>query len=378
MVSGLLPPGNLDSQPKRRQALWAGKAAALLQERDLPLAETLRPRLLGVLATHVVDGGLPAVERAEAGRALAKLGDPRPEALHCDRMPFCYVPEGEFQMGSDPKRDPALFDDEKPAHQLKLRAFWIARWPVSQAQYSEFVQDGGYADKRNWEIAIRHGCWENGQVIRYTETESQQHKFGGAFDLENHPVVGVCWYEALAFTRWLERRWKEAGLLPASGVVRLPSEAQWEKAARGGWRVPLQPIPGGPALGWQVDEKTLAWRENDAQRVYPWGNTFEPDKANTSESGIRSTSALGAFPGGRSPYGVEELSGNVWEWCTSLDKEYPYRADDGREVLDDTAPRVVRGGAWYFDEGNARCASRNGGGPDYGFDYLGFRVVVSL
>ncbi len=380
MVSGLLPPGNLDSQQKRRQALWAGKAAALLQERDLPLAETLRPRLLGVLATHVVDGGLPAVERAEAGRALAALGDPRPEALHCDRMPFCYVPSGEFQMGSD------VSEDEKPVHTVDVLSFWIARWPVTQAQYSEFVQDGGYADKRNWEIAIRHGRWENGRIRRSVwlgqkfvdEQADRPYAYGGAFDLDNHPVVGVCWYEALAFTCWLERRWKEAGLLPASGVVRLPSEAQWEKAARGGWRVPLQPIPGGPALGWQVDEKTLSWRENDAQRVYPWGKTFKPDKANTGFSGIRSTSALGAFPGSASPYGVEELSGNVWEWCSSLYQEYPYRADDGREVLDGEGLRVVRGGAWDDDEGATCCAYRFWYPPDDRNGRNGFRVVVSL
>jgi formylglycine-generating enzyme required for sulfatase activity len=380
MVSGLLPAGDLDSQPKRRQLLWAGKTAALLQERDLPVAELLRPRLLDVLATHAAGGGLPAVERAEAGRALAALGDRRDEALHCDYMPFCYVPAGEFKVGNE-----SSSGDEKPIHTLDLGAFWIARWPVTQAQYGEFVADGGYGDARNWEIAIRHKRWEKGRVRRtiFTgeglkdELADRPYAFGGAFGLDNHPVVGVCWYEALAFTCWLERRWKDAGLLPSSGKVTLPTEAQWEKTARGGLRVPQKPIPGGPGVGWQVDEKTLSWQENDADRVYPWGNTFESDWVNTSESGIRSTSAVGAFPGGCSPYGVEELSGNVLEWCSSLYKGYPYRVDDGREKLDDTAPRVVRGGAWLHDEWDARCASRYGDSPVNWYGDFGFRVVVS-
>lgn len=380
MVYGLLPAGALDAHQKRRQLLWAAKAAALLQERDLPVVANLRPGLLDVLATSVEHAGLPAVERAEAGRVLAALGETRHEVLRCDAMPFCYVPAGEFQMGED-----------KGAPSVSTGAYWIARWPVTNAQYREFVAAGGYRERTFWEEAARVERWHaDGKVWRklYSFTHDKWERvdewaesfydYGLPFNLDNHPVVGVCWYEALAFTRWLERRWREQGLLPPGGRVGLPSEAQWEKAARGGPRLPAKAVPGGPALGWQVDESALAWRENDTRRVYPWGEKFESDHANTAESGIRLTSAVGAFPGGRSPYGVEELSGSVGEWCASLHRDYPYRADDGRENPDDPALRVVRGGAWHYGGSGARCALRLSYPPVFRLDYQGFRVVVSL
>jgi formylglycine-generating enzyme required for sulfatase activity len=152
--------------------------------------------------------------------------------------------------------------------------------------------------------------------------------------------VGVSWFEALAYVRWLAAFTGRA--------CRLPTEAEWEKAARG----------------------------TDG-RIYPWGDERAEGRANTSETDLGRTTVVGAFPGGASPYGALDMSGNVWEWCSSAWKDYPYRADDGREDLEGDDFRVWRGGSWNDDRRYARCASRLSSRPDdVFFDFnVGFRVV---
>jgi len=156
---------------------------------------------------------------------------------------------------------------------------------------------------------------------------------------ESHPVVYVDWYDALAYCDWLSRVLRR--------TVTLPSEAQWEKAARG-------------------DRDT---------REYPWGEAFEPGLCNSLKLALGDTTPVGIFPAGASPYGVLDMAGNVWEWTRSLwrraeeDTEfgYPYRPDDGRENLeaDRGIPRVLRGGAFYDGAGLVRCAYRYGYFPRY-------------
>jgi formylglycine-generating enzyme required for sulfatase activity len=165
--------------------------------------------------------------------------------------------------------------------------------------------------------------------------------------LPNHPVVRVTWYEAAAFCCWLTLRLRQAGDIGPKQEISLPSESQWEKAARG-------------ADG----------------RVYPWGNEPDSERANYGETGIGSTTAVGCFPGGASLYGVLDLSGNVWEWCrTRFEESYEKYRDDND--LEGDARRVLRGGAFNSSDGYVRCAARFGYSPDLHFRDLGFRVMLS-
>jgi formylglycine-generating enzyme required for sulfatase activity len=224
-------------------------------------------------------------------------------------------------MGSEDD-DPRGYSDERPAYDCDLPyEYRIGRYPVTVAQFREYVEATG-------------------------EEPGDPDSFRGP---GNHPVMWVGWSEALAFCRWLERRLREVGRLPEGWSVSLPSEAEWEKAARG------------------VDG-----------RQYPWGDEFDPDRANTIEGKIGEVSAVGCFPGGASPWGCEEMSGSVWEWTRSIDRPYPYMREDGREDLEAPSQplRVVRGGSCFTGTESARCASRVRGEPDDHGDDFGFRVVV--
>ena len=181
--------------------------------------------------------------------------------------------------------------------------------------------------------------------------------------LPNHPVVAVNWHDALAYCRWLTERLKAAEQVsePLAKLVRdqgwqvsLPSEAEWEKAARG-----------------------------TAGSIYPWGDEFEAAKANVGDTGIGRTIAVGSFPSGASPYGVLDMSGNVWEWTRSVYGKYPYpnnrkgRAQrENLETSKDDA-RVLRGGVFFYRQGLARCACRRWNAPVNAYvGGGGFRVAV--
>lgn len=217
---------------------------------------------------------------------------------------------------------------------------------------------------------------------------TRPYDFGTPFGLPNHPVVGITWYEALAYTRWLTERWHALGFIGMEQEVALPSEPEWEKAARGGLEIfkpgseharPRPATSGLPAV--DVSKDQLAPNEQPERR-YPWGRDPDANRANDADTGIGTTSALGIFPGGASPYGCEEMSGSCWEWTRSLWGRYPYPETVGdlkkREALD--APRdisrVLRGGGFHRNPRDARCACRRRLAPARHYRNIGFRVVV--
>jgi formylglycine-generating enzyme required for sulfatase activity/energy-coupling factor transporter ATP-binding protein EcfA2 len=406
VVTALLPEAPEEvAQPGEshwRAAVLAGQALV-----ELRLAEKAagQPHYAALLKrarrwlVQLVEGEKLSIrERAEAGDVLGQLEDPRPGVgvivAGTARRPdivWVEVPAGPFTMGSTEKDDMA-YDDERPVHKLTLPAFYISRYLITNAQYGVFVADGGYDDRDNWTSegwAWRHGAEADLSPIDDAEWQKRYAEWLASRPADKRdwpywwhdpqwaaptrPVVGITWYEALAYCHWLQRQLQVPGfkfqvwrngrieardLKPGTFAVRPPSEAEWEKAARG--------------------PKACRW---------PWGDTWQEGLANTSEAGLSQTSAVGLFPRGASPYGVLDMAGNVWEWTISRwgrtsiykpDYGYPYRSGDGREELAGPDLRVVRGGSWDARQGSARCAYRGWLVPANFSDILGLRVVVSL
>ncbi len=328
-----------------RTALWSGQMALLVDRKQITedrgaaeggqaYLDRLVPRLLAIMR----ESPLNAIERAEAGRTLAKLGDPRVEVLDPLQMVWCEVPAGPFIMGSDE------YDREKPQHIFDIPyTYNIALYPITNAQFLCFVEDGGYAHAPYWEEAVLHGYWEKGQF----RNRSAPYPSSEPFNMANHPVVGVTWYEAVAFTRWLTQQLHVETELSDNLIIRLPTEVEWEKAARG----------------------------DDGLR-YPWGAEPDPNRANYSDTGIGAASAVGAFPGGRTPCGAEEMIGNVSEWCSTIWLDsYEGYASNVDSLLADNAKRAWRGGSFGSNVRNARSTYR---GRDFSISRnlnLGFRVV---
>ena len=324
-----------------------------ITDRNREILNRIRVQLV-----RIIEGkGLPAVERAAAGRNLAALGDPRKAVMRVDEMRFCLVPGGPFHMGSDES------DDEKPPHVNEHLScdYWISRHPVTNAQYMEFVKAGGYTKEKHWAEAIGAGFWKTG---KFKGRLDEQHRvkpldFGHPFNLANHPVVGITWYEALAFARWLTGSWRKKGILSEEWQIRLPSEAEWEKAARGGLEILSSPVViSAVEKGWEKTDRSTA--NSMQERRFSWGDKESKGKANYDKTGIGTSSAVGCFPSGMSPCGCLDMAGNVWEWTRSLKKGYPYDPEDGIEVesAGPDSARVLRGGAFYLTADYVRCAFR--------------------
>lgn len=322
---------------------------------DPAVVKQLRGRL--VRAMRNPDVG--TLTRVHAGRMLSALGDPRPEITDVDAMPFVDVPAGSFWMGSDPTRDPDAAADEFPRHKIHLPGFRIGRYPVSNGQYAVFLAaPDGYVNPANWPEAIAVGRWRHGLVHRQIRVPLPDGRWrfdcqwlrmptqsGWPATTPNHPMTGINWYEARAFVRWLDARYRRLGRLGPDEWLDLPSEAEWEKTARG-----------------------------DDGRTYTWGDTFESEYLNWRGWMLMSSTPIGAFAQGASPYGAEEMLGGLWEWTRSV--YTPYGEDTPREITTQTGNHegVLRGGTYYQPVTTCRCAARLHA-PLYGQTSSSFRVV---
>jgi len=237
-----------------------------------------------------------------------------------DGMVMVYVPAGEFLMGSS-DADGGADDDEKPQRTVYLDRYWIDRTEVTNAQYRKCVEAGACPQPR---------CWDESK-----------------YSAPDQPVVCVNWDDAQAYAAW------------AGG--QLPSEAEWEKAARG------------------TDGRIYPWRDTfDGSRLNYCDRNCAGDWADTNaDDGYAVAAPVGSYLSGASPYGVLDMAGNVLEWTSSLYWPYPYRSDDGREDPEAEGERVLRGNAWLSSWRNVRCADRFGVIPGLFGSSVGFRLVVS-
>lgn len=239
--------------------------------------------------------------------------------------PMCDVPPGPFLMGSDPTIDKRAEFHEEPQHSVTLTAFQIGRFPVTVAEYAYFVRAGGNEPQR-WEPRKKQG------KLVHWQAQLQQ---------PDHPVVCVSWRDAAAYAAWLAN--------VVGDTWRLPTEAEWEKAARG-----------------------------TDSRIYPWGNNFDRARCNTDESSTGTTTSVGTYieRGDASPYGLHEMAGNVWEWTSSLYKPYPYQPQHDAGDADLSGKRVRRGGGWTSPFEYARTAYRDHYDPVV-IHAIGFRLARS-
>ena len=329
-------------------ALLAGQllvetGIGLTQPTDADEAQR-RQQVVGWLEPLVAGGHLPPVDRAQAGIILGKLGDPRPGVGLKEGLPdlaWLEIPPGRFAMGGQG----GLQAGEGFPCGLIRQPYRLSRYPITVAQYEVFINEGGYEPRGEGFWTKAGWQWREAQKIVGPET------YEAAFQTPNHPRVGVSWFEAHAFCQWLTVRLRAAGRISNHDSVCLPSEAEWERAARG-------------AQG----------------RTYPWGGD-EADiaqRCNMGRTGVGHTSAVGVFPKGDAECGAADLAGNVWEWCRTLYREY---GRDYEAKVSDTpeaeGARVLRGGSWYFDNpDNLRCSNRVGSGPGVRVNFVGFRCVL--
>jgi formylglycine-generating enzyme required for sulfatase activity len=274
---------------------------------------------------------------ATSESALVTTGQPTPVATRVsdmDQMVQVYVPAGEFIMGSNDIEAQISYTNgraypEIPVFTMSLDGYWIDKFEVTNRQYALCVDAGA--------------C----QPPYLSRSETRLSYYGDP-EFDNYPVIYVSWYMATAYCKWAGRR--------------LPTEAEWEKASRG----------------------------TDG-RKYPWGNDpVSGDKANfcdkncprsianqNFDDGYADTAPVGSYPAGASPYGAMDMSGNVWEWTSSIIMPYPYNANDGREDPNKYAERVWRGGPWSNGYWWIRSSVRYRSIPTYWYVNLGFRCAAS-
>ena len=281
------------------------------------------------------------------------------EILKFADIQFLKILAGDCLIGT-PESDPLAFSDEHPEHTYTIPYdYWIARFPVTNRQFEQFVEATAAltrAEKVGWAYVF------NPQEMKWEQVRGADWRHPTGLDgitqewLE-HPVVNVTFNDALVYLDWLNEAF--GADLPEGYHFGLPTEVEWEKAARGPYH----------------------WR-------YPWGKEFDPGRCccRYSAHGL-GTRPVGSFsPVGDNMHGCADLAGNVWEWTTTLwgpEKDeplfvYPYDPDDGREdqITRRDYYRIIRGGSFKDDEQGVRCACRDLDPPNYALNNLGFRVFI--
>jgi formylglycine-generating enzyme required for sulfatase activity len=279
------------------------------------------------IAYEELDAYFTLTKRAEAPQPVNQTQEPQRAVFEPQMI---RIPAGNFLMGSTKEQAQRAIKDganknwvewEQPQHTVELSEYFIGKYPITNQQYQAFVKEGGKSPDG----------WDGDQYPQ---------------DKDAHPVINVTWDDAIAYCKWLSEKTKK--------LYRLPTEAEWEKAARG-----------------------------EDGRMWSWGNEFGEKNANTAEAKIGGTSPVGQFsPQGDSPYGCADMIGNVWEWCNDWFDEKEYKNRTGQNVKDPQGPqsgsyRVLRGGSFGHSRNGARCACRYRDLPGRRFNNLGFRVCVS-
>lgn len=247
-----------------------------------------------------------------------------------DDMVMVYVPAGEFMMGSGMEDD-----DNSPLHTVYMDAYWIDQTEVTNVMFAKFVDETGYitqAEKDGWSWDYHDSKWYKTSGADWRHPDGPDSSIGG---LEDHPVIRVSWDDAQAYCSWAGRR--------------LPTEAEWEKAARGKTGV-----------------------------LYPWGNGSPSASLLNFNSNIGTTTPVGSYPLSPSPYGVLDMAGNVWEWVADrYAKDYysnsPYENPLGPKT---GQGRGMRGGSWVWGEDTVRVTYREWGRQDESYWSTGFRCAM--
>jgi eukaryotic-like serine/threonine-protein kinase len=309
-----MPEESIQRRALERQRL----RLAELEQQITQAAAACPPNLLEerdeiLLIVAMLEARLPALAAAELPQSLQP--PPSLELLQriiwpADGKEMVLVPAGTFINGAERSHR----GDDQPAHELTLPAFYIDRTPVTIAEYGRFIAATGHAKPK----IMFTGAWPH--------------------DYEQHPVTGVSWHDARAYVAWVRKR--------------LPTEAEWEKAASWDWTT-------------------------GTKRRYPWGDQWDARRCNMIDTGIGRTSAVGSFsPSGDAPCGAVDMAGNVCEWTSSLDWNYPCQLGDGRDDVTRYGLRVRRGGSYGSGEVFTRTTTRYLIPPDGLFFADGFRCVV--
>jgi len=255
-----------------------------------------------------------------------------------------YIPPGEFEMGANE------YDNEKPPHTVYLDGYRIGKYQVTVKQFGLFVKDTGYkaeAEKSGGAYTWTGKKWEQKEGIDWKNPGFKQE--------DNHPVVCVSWDDVLEYCKWLSGK---------KGVnFNLPTEAQWEKAARGtdgrkySWG---NPDPSGERANFADKQAWLKMKSSWADKDVDDGYVY--------------TAPAGSYPAGASTYGLLDMTGNVWEWCNNWYGPYSDKYQKNPTGPKSGTCRVLRGGSWYDNVGSLGCSLRGYNGPSFRVSYDGFRL----